>query len=135
MCCRIENLFMSSILLPFHLPGLVVDHVSCAETVLLIYAYATSPTATCPYCHQPSGGVHIYYTRSPRDLPLSEYAVQLRLRVRRFRCLNGACAHQTFAERLPIIVPLAARRTARLTTALQQLGFALGGEAGARHTQ
>jgi transposase len=135
MCCRIENLFMSSLLLPFRLPGFVVDQVSSTETVLMIDAHAISSTAICPYCQQASGRIHSYYSRSPRDLPLSEYAVRLRLYVRRFRCLNGACAHQTFAERLPTLVPVAARRTVRLTTALQQLGFALGGEAGARQTQ
>jgi len=101
----------------------------------MIDAHANSSTATCPYCQQTSGRIHSYYIRSPRDLPLSEYAVQLRLHVRRFRCLNPACIHQTFAERLPTILPLAARRTVRLTAALQQLGFALGGEAGARQTE
>ena len=126
---------MSSIVLPFRLPGFVVDHVSSTETVLMIDAHANSSTATCPYCQQTSGRIHSYYIRSPRDLPLSEYAVRLRLQVRRFRCLNRACTHQTFAERLPTVVPVAARRTMRLTTALQQLGFALGGEAGARQTQ
>lgn len=126
---------MSSIVLPFRLPGFVVDHVRSTEAVLMIDARANSSTATCPYCQQTSGRIHSYYIRSPRDLPLSEYAVQLRLHVRRFRCLNRACTHQTFAERLPTVVPVAARRTMRLTTALQQLGFALGGEAGARQTQ
>jgi transposase len=135
MCCRIENLFMSSLLLPFRLPGFVVDQVSSTETVLMIDAHAIASTATCPYCQQASGRIHSYYIRSPRDLPLSEYTVQLRLHVRRFRCLNRACTHQTFAERLPTLVPVAARRTVRLTTTLQQLGFALGGEAGARQTQ
>jgi transposase len=126
---------MSSIILPFRLPGFVVDHVTSTETVLMIDAQATSPMAQCPHCQRPSGRIHSYYTRSPRDLPLSEYAVQLRLRVRRFRCLNPACVQQTFAERLPTLVPFAARRTVRLTTALQQLGFALGGEAGERQTE
>jgi len=125
---------MSSILLPFRLPGFVVDQVTSTETILMIDAHAISSTATCPYCQQTSGRIHSYYIRSPRDLAISEYAVQLRLQVRRFRCLNPACRHQTFAERLTI-VPVAARRTMRLTSALQQLGFALGGEAGARQTQ
>jgi transposase len=54
------------------------------------------------------------------------------LRVRRFRCRNTHCPAQTFAERLRQVVRPAAQRTVRLTIALQQLGLALGGEAGAR---
>jgi transposase len=54
------------------------------------------------------------------------------LRLRRFRCLNASCTTQTFAERLPQVVRPSAQRTVRLTAALQHLGLALGGEAGAR---
>jgi len=38
----------------------------------------------------------------------------------------------TFCERLPAVVARYARKTARLTEALQLIGFALGGKAGAR---
>jgi hypothetical protein len=58
--------------------------------------------------------------------------VRLVLHVRRFRCLNTTCTAKTFAERLSQLVRPAAQRTVRLTMALQQLGLALGGEAGAR---
>src|SRR5262245_24388833 len=61
MCCRSENLFMSSIVLPFRLPGFVVDHVSSTETALMIDAHANSSVATCPYCQQTSGRIHSYY--------------------------------------------------------------------------
>jgi transposase len=76
--------------------------------------------------------IHSYYTRRPRNLPLWEYAVRLVLRVRRYRCLNTSCTTQTFAEGLPEVVRPAAQRTVRLTAAMQHLGLALGGEAGAR---
>lgn len=56
----------------------------------------------------------------------------LAVHARRFRCLNPACARQTFAERLAEVAPAAARRTERLGGVQRCLGLALGGEAGAR---
>jgi transposase len=103
-----------------------------SDGILAITAHAIAPTASCPRCGISSPRIHSYYTRRPRHLPLGGYAVRLVLHVRRFRCLNTTCPAQTFAERLPQIVLPAAQRTVRLTTALQQLGLALGGEAGAR---
>lgn len=56
----------------------------------------------------------------------------MELRVRRFRCQNSLCTQRIFCERLPRVVAHYARRTVRLTTALELIGFAVGGEAGAR---
>jgi transposase len=114
------------------LPGCEMTAVSQSDGVLTITAHATAPTASCPRCGISSQRIHSYYTRHPRDLPLWEYAVRVVLHVRRFRCPNTSCTAQTFAERLPQVVRPAAQRTVRLTTALQQLGLTLGGEAGAR---
>jgi len=58
--------------------------------------------------------------------------VALQVQARRFRCLNPACARQTFAERLPGVASVAARRTERLGSLQGCLGLALGGEAGKR---
>lgn len=114
------------------LPGCAMTAVGQNDSVFTIAAHATAPTASCPRCGIASQRVHSYYTRRPRDLPLWDCAVHLVLRVRRFRCLNAHGTAQTFAERLPQVVRPAAQRTVRLTTALQQLGLAVGGEAGAR---
>lgn len=114
------------------LPGCEITAVSQSDCVLTITAHTTTPTASCPRCGESSQRIHSYYTRRPRDLPLWEYTVRLVLHVRRFRCVNATCTTQTFTERLPQIVQPTAQRTVRLTTALQQLGLALGGEAGAR---
>ncbi|MCC6458311.1 MAG: ISL3 family transposase [Caldilineaceae bacterium] len=114
------------------LPGCVIDRVEQGEQGLIISAHVSGSVATCPTCKQSSMGVHSSYTRSPSDLPLGEQAVRLRLQVRRFRCSNPACARQTFVERLPELVPVHAQCTARLTRTLREVGFALGGEAGAR---
>lgn len=63
---------------------------------------------------------------------MSGQAVQLQLRVRRFRCLNPQCSQQTFAERLPDLVVPTARRTIRLTVLLGVYAIESGGEPGAR---
>src|SRR5262249_13763770 len=118
-------------LLPFILPGFVVEHVSTADALLLVDARASTPTASCPDCHTASAHVHSRYTRDLRDLPVAEHPVRLRLQVRRFRCATPTCPRQTFAERLPALAPCHAQRTGRLTAAVRVLGSEGGGVAGA----
>lgn len=126
---------MPPLSIPFRLPGFHITDVQATDTTLSIHAHANTPSACCPHCHQLSSRVHSYYLRVPRDLPISDVSVQLSLRVRRFRCLVPSCRQQTFAERLPDVVPVAARRTSRLTAALHMLAFTAGGEAGARASE
>src|SRR5215216_183269 len=102
---------------------------------ITITLQSTAPSAACPRCGEASARVHSYYTRSPHDLPISAYRVRAVLHVRRFRCPNPACATVTFAERLPNFLLPHAQRTVRLREALQHLGLALGGAAGARTSQ
>lgn len=109
----------------------MTEVISTAEQ-LIICATSQSVEAACPACHEASQRVHSYYQRSPRDLPVSGRAVQLRLRVRRFRCLNGQCSKQTFAEPLPDLIAPIARRTNRLTVLLGVYAIQSGGEPGAR---
>jgi transposase len=70
--------------------------------------------------------------RHVSDLPWHGVRFWLRLRVRRFFCDRLGCAGRVFAERLPGLVAPYARRTERLTRWLRAVGFAVGGEAGAR---
>ena len=76
--------------------------------------------------------LHSYYERLLGDLPWQGRPALLRVQARRFRCLDPFCPRQTFAERLPGVAPLAARRTERLGSLQGCLGLALGGEAGQR---
>jgi hypothetical protein len=119
-------------LLPFILPGFVVEHVSPADTLLLVDARASTPAASCPACHTASAHMHSRYTRHLRDLPVAEHPARLRFQVRRFRCATPTCPRQTCAERLPALAPCHAQRTERLTAVVRVLGSEAGGEAGAR---
>ena len=112
--------------------GLTVSDVHIASQTLIVSAHSSVSSAICPRCGQASSSIHSSYTRSPRDLPTLEYAVRLVLQVRRFRCSNRACSAVTFAERLGDYLRPYAQHTSRLQQALQQLGLALGGAAGAR---
>ena len=118
--------------LRFTLPGFAIDAVKETLQGIEIHAHATRPEALCPACGVAATSIHSYYTRTLRDLPCSTYAVGLILSLRRFRCRNAACTHQTFAEPLLKLAPAFARRTDRLTTILQAVGFTAGGEAGSR---
>lgn len=119
-------------MIPFPLPGFVIDGVQMVGPTVIIDARAVRPLVACPDCQQPSSRIHSRYIRTPRDLPLSEQQVRLRLLVRRFFCSSPECRRRTFAERLPELLPAHAQRTSRFTQALQTLGFALGGRPAAR---
>jgi len=76
--------------------------------------------------------VHSRYVRTVADLPWQGVAVKLELHARRFHCENILCVTSIFCERLPSVVAHYARKTVRLNAALELIGFAMGGEAGAR---
>jgi transposase len=76
--------------------------------------------------------VHSRYIRGAADLPWQGLAVRLQLHARRFFCLTDGCPQQIFCERLPQVIAPYARRTLRLNDALRLIGFALGGNPGAR---
>jgi hypothetical protein len=125
---------MTSVSVPA-LPGLADLHIEAlvtSETSLTIVASVAASTAVCPDCAQPSARIHSLYVRRPRELPWAGVPVQLTLQVRRFFCDTSACSRITFAEQVAGLTRPYAQRTVALNTALQSLGLALGGQAGAR---
>jgi transposase len=109
------------------LEGTFVD----ADTVSLTLA-STSLPAACPVCGGATARLHSHYQRTVADLPWSDRRVKLLLRVRKFRCSQTGCSRRIFTERLPSLLDPYARKTTRLHEVLALVGFALGGEAGAR---
>jgi transposase len=109
-----------------------LDHlISAPQSITMVVATAR-PTACCPACQHPSARVHSRYVRSLADLPWGGTAVRVRWHTRRFFCSSLTCSRRIFTERLPRTAARYARRTTRLNEALQLMGLALGGEAGAR---
>jgi transposase len=112
--------------------GLAVDEVPPSPGHIVLAARPTSRAADCPLCGRPSARVHSRYRRLLADLPWHGRIVELQVDVRRFRCANEACHRRIFAERLPAVAAVKARRTVRLREAQRHIGLALGGEPGAR---
>ena len=92
----------------------------------------TAPCGSCLRCGVSSSAVHSRYQRHLTDLPWGPLAVRLQLLVRKFVCRQPSCTHRILTQRLPEFVAAYARKTMRLITALQAIGIALGGAAGAR---
>ena len=86
----------------------------------------------CPGCRQASRRIHSRYRRRLNDLPWEGIPVRIELRVRRFFCETEDCGHHIFTERLPKTVQRYARRTCRLSEALERIALVLGGSAGSR---
>jgi len=103
-----------------------------AQFAITINLHARQTTARCPLCSRRSKRVHSRYERTLADLPWGEYAVTIRLSVRRLFCDNARCERRLFAERLPGVAIPWARKTTRLTGRLTAVGLALGGAAGMR---
>src|SRR5919202_3709526 len=104
------------------------DHTRC----LTLELTSTQLAPACPVCQIPTSRLHSRYTRTLADLPWADVAVQLHLNVRKCFCPNADCPRRIFTERVPALAAPWARRTARLATAQQRIGLALGGAAGSR---
>src|SRR3954454_6075548 len=113
-------------------PGLKLQDVAIDAEMVSFSVESTRPTACCPVCGQETARLHSRYLRTLTDLPWGGRSVRLSLRVRRFRCKDAECPKRIFAERLPSVVEPYARKTVRLHEILRLVGFALGGQGGAR---
>lgn len=112
--------------------GLCVDQLVINPSAITFFLRTTGATALCPSCDHPSDYIHSRYTRRVLDLPIFDHTVTFRLTARKFFCRNTECSQSVFCERLDDLLSARARTTDRLTQTHRSLGFALGGEAGAR---
>ncbi|MEJ7872224.1 MAG: ISL3 family transposase [Rubrobacteraceae bacterium] len=113
-------------------PGLRLEETFIEDDTVSLTLASTSLPVACPVCNRKTARLHSHYGRTVADLPWSGRRVRLFLRVRKFRCSQEGCPRRIFTERLPDLVESYARKTARLHEVLELVGFALGGEAGAR---
>jgi len=113
------------------LAGLRLIGLTTDTAGLLVELTATARSAPCPLCATASTQVHSRYQRQLADLPWGTRPVRLQLLVRKFFCRNPSCSRRIFSERLPDLVPAYARKTKRLSAAMQAVGLSLGGRAGA----
>lgn len=111
---------------------LQLQHVEIAAEEITCLVASTHLQGCCPICGETTRRIHSRYQRRLQDLPWSGLRLCLHLQVRRFFCPNPHCPRRIFNERLPLLTEAFARRTNRLQQALLQVGWVLGGEAGAR---
>jgi len=123
---------MSLAVLLLDLPEVLVEQVIIGAAAITLVARLIPPAMPCPCCAQPATRVHSRSRRLLSDLPAGGRQVRLSLQIRRFFCQNPTCPRRTFTEQLPRLAAPHAQKTVRLKQALCQIGFALGGEAGAR---
>jgi transposase len=122
-------------LLPLCLPDrscLTLEDMSRQGDVIMMTVSATSVGCACPRCGVHSSHIHSRYSRTLRDLPCHGAVVRICLRTHRFYCRAPDCPRRIFTQRLPAVVPPHGRQTCRQRKALQEIGYALGGEAGYR---
>ncbi|QIY76698.2 ISL3 family transposase [Streptomyces sp. RLB1-33] len=109
-----------------------VEVVTAAFGTVEVVARGRAAGSQCPDCGRFSDRVHDRYLRRLRDLPLAEQGFVIRLTVRRFICGSADCPRRTFAEPFSRLAAPHARFTTRLNHALERVGLALAGKAGAR---
>lgn len=114
------------------LPQSCIQQVEVTPHLITLTLSMKTTEAPCPLCERPSRRVHSRYQRTLQDLACGGKTLRLLVQVRRFWCHNAACARKIFAERLPELTGVYARRTTRCTAVLTELSFALGGRPGAR---
>ena len=114
--------------------GVDVDAVTVAFGRVDIVARGRATGGVCPDCGRSSNRVHGSYQRRLKDLPLAGQSVVICLTVRRFICDAADCPRRTFAEPFARLTTPHARLTSRLGHALERVGLALAGRAGARLT-
>src|SRR6266705_2313107 len=112
--------------------GMLIEQIQLTENGLVIEVVATTPTACCPLCSEPSSSIHCHYRRTLRDAPCAGRRVQLFLTVRKFSCRNPYCERKVFAERLPAFVEPWARMTIRHCQQITSIGLATCGKGGTR---
>lgn len=112
--------------------GLLVQAVFSNQDRLTIRLICPSAFASCPHCQEVSQRIHGHYGRTLADLPCTGRRVVLALTIRKFVCSTTRCPCQIFTERLSNLTQPYARMTNRLRAALEVLGLATSGEAGAR---
>jgi transposase len=118
-------------LLP-QLADVAVERVESSAVELRIWVSPKTGEASCPGCGARSRRVHRRYRRRLADLAAGGRQVVLVLRVRVFVCQDQGCLVRRFAEQVEGLTVPYARRSGGLRDALEAIGLALAGRAGAR---
>ncbi|GHI40061.1 transposase family protein [Streptomyces violascens] len=109
-----------------------IEAVTAVFGTVEVAARGRAAGSACPDCGRFSDRVHDRYQRRLKDLPLAEQGFVILLTVRRFICGSEDCPRRTFAEPFSQLAAPHARFTMRPNHALERVGLALTGRAGAQ---
>jgi len=123
---------MKSLSLLFDLPGMSLDRLEVDIQTMMIETHVEASEAACPVCQTLAQRVHSHYRRTLHDVPWGMKSLRLVVQVRRFFCDKKDCPRKIEASRLSALTEVSARTTTRFTRGLAEVGFALGGRAGAQ---
>lgn len=113
-----------------HLAGVHVERVVASGRLVRLEVATWAPAAACPKCGRPSRRVHSRYERWLGDRGMGGRELSIRLRVRRFFCVEPNCPRRIFAEQVAGLTERYRRCTPGLRAMLTDVGLALGGRAG-----
>ncbi|MGW1007784.1 hypothetical protein [Streptomyces sp. NPDC002520] len=99
---------------------------------ITLHARVRAADGLCQRCGSSSGRVHDRYLRRLSDAAVSGAGVVIELLVRRFRCLNAACAAVTFVEQVAGLTSPHARFTPLMRGMLTSIAVSLAGRPGSR---
>jgi transposase len=116
-------------------PDLLLEEITLEGQTLFLTVRSSKKALACPDCAQESRKVHSRYPRTLADVSLMDYAVVLRVQVRRFFCSHAGCVRKTFAEPFPDLAVTRARRTTRQASRLSAIAKELGGRPAARESE
>lgn len=105
-----------------NLNGITIKTIESTNNSLLVNAFTNAKRANCPLCKESTNKIHDRYYRRIRDLNVLQHRVGIKLRVRKFKCLNCQCPRKVFAEPLCDVAPYA-RRTLRLDHVLNSIAL------------
>jgi hypothetical protein len=95
-----------------HLAAVAVERVEHHPEAAYVVARVRAETVACPACATLSASVRDRYQRRRADGPVGGLPVWIVLRVRRFNCVQRACATRTFVEQVPGLTVRRGRRRA-----------------------
>ena len=118
-----------------HLNGVVIETVEQNSGRIRISARTRGDGAVCPGCGVVSRRTHSRYVRRLADGAIGSKEAEIRLEVRRFRCLEATCGRATFAEQVEGLTFRHGRRSLGLQGLLRTVALMLAGRVGARLAQ
>jgi transposase len=130
-CLSCQHGITFETLLPY-LAAVIVEEAEIRGDCVWLRARARAGDAACPRCGCSSGKVHSTYQRRLSDDAIGGRRVRIKLRIRRFFCINPDCRARTFAEQVSGLTSRRSRRTPPLARTLTSIALALAGRAGAK---